>query len=101
MATAPQFDHVIENNDLETALNKAHELVREFITENSKKNNWFDFWRHKKIGLFFGTFNPIHIGHLIIGNHFVEHTALDEVWFVVTPHNPHKKRAICLKTIID
>lgn len=47
----------------------------------------------KKVGLFFGTFNPIHIGHLIIGNHFVEYTNLDEVWFVVTPHNPHKKKS--------
>jgi len=47
----------------------------------------------KKVGLFFGTFNPIHIGHLIIGNHFVEHSDLDEVWFVVTPHNPHKKKS--------
>jgi len=44
----------------------------------------------KKTGLFFGSFNPIHIGHLIIANHIVEHSNLDEVWFVVTPHNPHK-----------
>ena len=48
--------------------------------------------KQKKVGLFFGTFNPIHIGHLIIGNHFVDHSDLDEVWFVVTPHNPHKKK---------
>lgn len=47
----------------------------------------------KKIGLFFGTFNPIHVGHLIIANYMVSATALDEVWFVVTPHNPHKKKA--------
>ena len=47
----------------------------------------------KKVGLFFGTFNPIHVGHLIIGNHFVEHSDLDEVWFVVTPHNPHKEKS--------
>lgn len=46
----------------------------------------------KKIGLFFGTFNPIHIGHLIIANYIVEYSDLDEVWFVVTPHNPHKKK---------
>ncbi|MEM0517390.1 MULTISPECIES: nicotinate (nicotinamide) nucleotide adenylyltransferase [Aequorivita] len=46
----------------------------------------------KKIGLYFGTFNPIHIGHLIIANHLVEFSDLDEVWFVVTPHNPHKKK---------
>ncbi len=46
----------------------------------------------KKTGLFFGSFNPIHIGHLIIANHLAEHTDLDEVWFVITPHNPHKKK---------
>ena len=46
----------------------------------------------KKIGLYFGTFNPIHIGHLIIANHIVEFSDLDEVWFVVTPHNPFKKK---------
>jgi nicotinate-nucleotide adenylyltransferase len=51
----------------------------------------------KKIGLYFGTFNPIHIGHLIIANHLVEFSDLDEVWFVVTPHNPHKKK----KTLLE
>ena len=49
--------------------------------------------KNKHIGLFFGSFNPVHIGHLIIANHMVEHGALDEVWLVVTPHNPHKKKA--------
>jgi nicotinate-nucleotide adenylyltransferase len=56
------------------------------------------FWgenkpKQKKIGLFFGTFNPIHVGHLIIANYIVHSTELDEVWFVVTPHNPHKVKA--------
>jgi len=45
-----------------------------------------------KIGLYFGTFNPIHIGHMIIANHMAEFSDLDEVWFVVTPHNPFKKK---------
>lgn len=45
-----------------------------------------------KIGLYFGTFNPIHTGHLIIANHLVEFSDLDEVWLVVTPHNPHKQK---------
>ena len=49
-----------------------------------------------KIGLFFGTFNPIHVGHLIIGNHMAEFTDLDEVWFVVTPHNPFKLKSSLL-----
>ena len=46
----------------------------------------------KNIGLYFGTFNPIHVGHLIIANHLVEYSNLDEVWMVVTPHNPFKKK---------
>ena len=49
-----------------------------------------------KIGLFFGTFNPIHVGHLIIANHLVEHSDLDEVWMVVTPHNPFKNKSSLL-----
>lgn len=44
-----------------------------------------------KIGLFFGSFNPIHIGHLIIANYMAENTDLDKVWFIVTPQNPFKK----------
>ncbi|MBP6181793.1 nicotinate (nicotinamide) nucleotide adenylyltransferase [Flavobacterium sp.] len=49
-----------------------------------------------KIGLYFGTFNPIHIGHLIIANHMAEHADLDQVWMVVTPHNPLKKKSTLL-----
>mgnify|MGYP006183634413 FL=1 len=48
---------------------------------------------NKRVGLFFGSFNPIHIGHLLIANHMVNHTDLEEIWFVVSPHNPHKKKA--------
>lgn len=49
-----------------------------------------------KIGLYFGTYNPIHVGHLIIANHMAEHADLDQVWMVVTPHNPLKKKATLL-----
>jgi nicotinate-nucleotide adenylyltransferase len=49
-----------------------------------------------KIGLFFGTFNPIHVGHLIIANHMAQHPDIDQVWLVVTPHNPHKEKATLL-----
>ncbi|MDF4201666.1 nicotinate (nicotinamide) nucleotide adenylyltransferase [Maribacter sp. SA7] len=51
----------------------------------------------KKVGLYFGTFNPIHIGHLVIANHMVEFSDLDEVWFVVTPQSPFKTK----KTLLD
>ena len=49
-----------------------------------------------KIGLYFGTFNPIHIGHLIIANHMAEYSDLDQIWMVVTPHNPHKQKSTLL-----
>ena len=49
-----------------------------------------------KIGLYFGTFNPIHVGHLTIANHMAEHSDLDQVWFVVTPHSPFKKKSTLL-----
>lgn len=45
-----------------------------------------------KTGLYFGSFNPIHIGHLAIANYIVEFTPLDNIWFVVSPHNPLKKK---------
>ncbi len=50
----------------------------------------------KKVGLYFGTFNPIHIGHLTIANHMAEFSDLDALWMVVTPHNPHKKKSSLL-----
>ena len=43
------------------------------------------------IGLYFGSFNPIHVGHLIIANHVLNETALEKVWFVVSPQNPFKE----------
>ena len=49
-----------------------------------------------KVGLYFGTFNPIHIGHLIIANHMAEYSGLDQIWLVITPHNPLKKKSTLL-----
>lgn len=49
-----------------------------------------------KVGLYFGTFNPIHVGHLIIANHMAEFSDLDQVWMVVTPHNPLKQKSTLL-----
>ncbi|WP_019037118.1 nicotinate (nicotinamide) nucleotide adenylyltransferase [Psychroflexus tropicus] len=46
----------------------------------------------RKVGLYFGTFNPFHIGHLVIANHLAEHTELDEIWLVITPQSPFKKK---------
>jgi len=49
-----------------------------------------------KIGLYFGSFNPIHIGHLIIANHILNETNLKKIWLVVTPENPFKKKTSLL-----
>src|SRR6187431_1192613 len=43
------------------------------------------------IGLYFGSFNPIHIGHLIIANHVLNETSINRIWFVVSPQNPFKE----------
>ena len=48
--------------------------------------------QRKKIGLFFGSFNPIHIGHLILANYILEHSDMQELWFVVSPQNPFKEK---------
>jgi nicotinate-nucleotide adenylyltransferase len=50
-----------------------------------------------KVGLFFGSFNPVHVGHLVLANYMVSFTDLEEVWFIVSPHNPLKKK----KTLLD
>lgn len=50
-----------------------------------------------KIGLFFGTYNPVHVGHMVIANYMVEFTDLDQIWLVVTPQNPFKQKESMLK----
>lgn len=51
----------------------------------------------KKVGLFFGSFNPIHIGHLILANYILENSDMAELWFVVSPQNPFKDKKTLLK----
>ncbi len=50
-----------------------------------------------KVGLYFGTYNPIHIGHLAIANYMVEYADIDQLWFVVSPQSPHKVK----KSLLD
>jgi nicotinate-nucleotide adenylyltransferase len=50
----------------------------------------------RKVGLFFGSFNPVHVGHMIIASWAVEKTDLKELWFVVSPHNPLKQKSSLL-----
>lgn len=49
-----------------------------------------------KVGLYFGSYNPIHIGHMAIANYMVEYADIDQLWFVVSPHNPLKQKASLL-----
>ncbi|HET6228275.1 MAG TPA: nicotinate (nicotinamide) nucleotide adenylyltransferase [Bacteroidia bacterium] len=49
-----------------------------------------------KVGLFFGSFNPVHVGHMVLANYMLAYTELDQVWFVISPHNPLKKKASLL-----
>ena len=49
-----------------------------------------------KVGLYFGSFNPIHIGHMAIAGYMTEYAGLDQIWFVVSPHNPLKKKETLL-----
>jgi nicotinate-nucleotide adenylyltransferase len=53
--------------------------------------------KQKNIALFFGSFNPIHIGHLVIANHIANNNDVDEVWFVVSPQNPFKEKKTLLQ----
>ena len=48
------------------------------------------------VGLYFGSFNPIHIGHLIIASHIINNTDLSELWFVISPQNPFKNKTALL-----
>mgnify|MGYP003685402307 FL=1 len=63
-------------------------IVTDIIDGFAGKEPQFD----KRVGLYFGSFNPIHIGHLIIANYVAQSDEIDEVWFIVTPQNPHKKK---------
>lgn len=61
-------------------------IFARFMNNNTKR----------KTGLYFGSFNPIHIGHLIIAEYMIEHSDLQEIWFVVSPCNPLKKKSSLL-----
>ena len=50
-----------------------------------------------KVGLYFGSFNPVHIGHMAIAGYMLEFTGINEIWFIVSPHNPLKKK----ETLLD
>lgn len=52
-----------------------------------------------KTGLFFGSFNPIHLGHLMIASYMIEFTGLQDVWFIISPHNPLKEKSTLLPDV--
>jgi nicotinate-nucleotide adenylyltransferase len=68
-------------------LEKSIKTISEFVNGKTKT----------KIGLFFGSFNPLHVGHMIIANHMLD-AGLDKIWFVVSPHNPLKDKKSLLAT---
>ena len=51
----------------------------------------------QKIGLFFGSFNPVHNGHLMIANYLIEYTDLESIWFIISPQNPFKDKRSLLQ----
>ena len=52
-----------------------------------------------KTGLFFGSFNPIHLGHLMIASFMIEFTEISDVWFIISPHNPLKEKSTLLPDV--
>ena len=62
---------------------------------NKRKNcgKWRKIKNKAKTGIFSGSFNPIHIGHLALTNYLCEYEGLDEIWFMVSPQNPLKTKA--------
>ena len=59
--------------------------------------NRFEKYKMNKTGLFFGSFNPVHNGHMIIANYILEYTDLEQIFFVVSPQNPFKERSNLLE----
>ena len=73
------FDVIIENIDLQEAKEKAKKCVENFL--KNKMN----------IGLFFGTFNPVHLGHIKIISNILQKKLFDQIWIILSPRSPHKK----------
>ena len=88
---APQFDHVVVNDNLEKAQQEVYQLVKDFLSEESLVKS--EERRMKKVGIFGGSFNPIHTGHIALAKSLCEKAGLDEVWFMVSPQNPFKQAA--------
>lgn len=74
-------------------INSRHIRYPHYSFVSSYLNHLF---AHMKVGLFFGSFNPIHIGHMVLVNYMLEYTDLDKIWFVVSPHNPLKNKSSLL-----
>ncbi|MFO7671767.1 MAG: guanylate kinase [Bacteroidales bacterium] len=82
LSFAPEFDRILINDSLQRALVEAESMVIDFLSI--------------KTGLYFGSFNPIHIGHLAIANYMIEYTDLQQLWFIVSPQNPLKEKKTLL-----
>jgi guanylate kinase/nicotinate (nicotinamide) nucleotide adenylyltransferase len=80
LGLAKLYDKVIINDDLTGAKQETIHTITKFL-KNSMKT-----------GIFPGSFNPVHIGHLAIANYLAEYEGFDEIWFLITPQNPLKKK---------
>jgi len=69
-------------------------LISNILVPDSNRTEKF---KKNKVGLFFGSFNPVHNGHMIIANYILEYTELEQIFFVVSPQNPFKEKANLLE----
>lgn len=69
-------------------------IISDILVPDSNRTEKF---KKNKVGLFFGSFNPVHNGHMIIANYILEYTELEQIFFVVSPQNPFKEKANLLE----
>jgi len=82
LSLAPKYDAIVVNDRLEEAEKETIHIINNYLTHTLMK-----------IGIYPGSFNPVHIGHLAIANFVAEYGEFDEIWFLITPQSPLKKKS--------